>query len=519
MKQTRAIGFAAAMFAAIGWVQAQEPAASRSLIVVGDPQLHNYQGGHLFQTTALAARASKVAQRYPEMNLLAAYGFDAGVELATALPGGSPGDPVVLLGDATNVACTGEFDRFMSHVERIRGDGRIFLWAHGNHDTYMVGTTNEYPPTQSAFDGEAFERMKQPLPPDASYWKAGALTHEKAWSTACHDGRGGRPMNKGMWLARYLRSFGDDIEVASTAVGEDVYRLAVTPRAGTRLAARNFQMRGRWYAPPRGLTPIQALYKTYDSYVVQAIDIGSAHRLILIDTSTCGGASLSLRDNAGMNGCVNEDQIEDIRALADTGRQLVFGGHFPFKELKAPDRARLLAELNRDGRKWTYLSAHTHHCVTRDNRYKAGWIGGYTPFGPSPDRPRYEINFGSTTDWPMEAHRVVLDASETGAGYVEAGFSTGRKVEYVASPLYTGTEVCRHLDAARQLAEATPERIWSRPWKVERSDAKRCERDLAAAQAQLDGYVRTIDGKMKDPSFRDAAFAVLRAASEAFDRR
>lgn len=519
MQQTRAIGLAVAMFATIGCVQAQEPQASSSLIVVGDPQLHNYQGGHLFQTTALAARASKVAQRYPEMNLLAAYAFDAGVELATALPGGSPDDPIVLLGDATNVACTGEFDRFMSHVERIRRDGRIFLWAHGNHDTYMVGTTNEYPPTRSSFDDKAFASMKKPLPPDASYWKVRALTHEKAWSNACHDGHGSLPMNKGMWLARYFHAFGSDIDVASARIGDDTYRLTVEPRAGTQLASRNFKMRGRWYAPPEGLTPIQALYKTYDSYVVQAIDVGAVHRLILIDTSTCGGASLTLFDNSGMNGCINNDQIEDIRALSETRRQIVFAGHFPFKELKKADRTRLLAELNRDGRKWTYLSAHTHHRVTQDTRYKAGWIGGYKPLGPSPDEPRFEINFGSTTDWPMEAHRVILDASERGADYVDGGFAKGRKVEYVASPMYTGTEVCRHLDTARQLAAATPEQIWRQPWKVERSAIQQCEQNLEAAQLQLDGYTRTIDEKMKEPSYRDAAFSVLRAASEAFDRK
>lgn len=62
--------------------------------------------------------------------------------LAGALVG-SKHPLILMLGDAANVSCTGEFDRLIASMASKGGD-RAWLAVHGNHDSFMSGNLSVY---------------------------------------------------------------------------------------------------------------------------------------------------------------------------------------------------------------------------------------------------------------------------------------------------------------------------------------------------------------------------------------
>lgn len=505
-----------ACLAAFGGLAGTAFAQSRSdvapsLIVVGDPQLHSLYGGRLLQTSPKAGLLSKVAQRNPEQNLLAEHVFMELVDRATLLPGGGATDPVIILGDGTNVACTGEFERFNTRLDQVRRSGRAVLWAPGNHDVYMMGTTNHWIPNKDGLNPDAMAAMTgKPVPQDVSFWSApSTLDATRNWNFLCDDGKGSVPINKGQWIARYLESLEAGVELESEPAEDGAYTFRGQASEGA-LARDGYQVRGRWYPPKPGQTLSEATNRVYESYLVQALDLGATHRLILIDTTQCGYAPLSLKGNAGVRACVAPGQIADIKALADTGRRLVFAGHFPLKDLEADMLEAVRNAFNAGNRQWTYLSAHTHalHSV-------GSHVDG-VGLGPSGNDYRFDVNVGSTTDWPMEAHRVVLDGSTVGVSLRDTGFSLEPYVHYERRK-YKGTEVCRHvaaLDALLALKDHPVGIKWTTP-----AVDSRCEGDLRRAQKVLAERMQELEQSMQDPAFRARALMVARSASADLGKR
>jgi hypothetical protein len=495
-----------------------------SLVVVSDPQIHNVAGGDVKQTFLISDWATHVAQRYPEINLLAPYVFDALVQRAEQEPLGQDTGLVLLLGDGTNASCTGEFDRLKKHLAAIRGDNgdRIVLWAHGNHDSYLMGTTNSYVPTDE--DTVALEEMAgSSQPVDKSWWKPldEPLDRRKAWNSVCADGHGGVPMNKGQWIARYLASFGEKNLARSSRTVDEEYIIDAHGTPGSRLAALDFQVLGRWVPPalsPRGKWDLK---RSYLSYIVQAIDVGDSHRLILIDTSVCndtGRGPSYIWKNAGTHACVPRKELEDIAALAKaTNRRLIFAGHYPLAKLGARDRADLLAVFNAGDRPWSYMSGHTHAPESWQVEAKDG------SYAAAEGSTRYDLNVGSTTDWPMEAHRVAFTRTEQGMIARSVGFlGAPRLARYKAPPNYQGWEICRHLKVAQALAEVPAGKQYAGPWKpaVAPADYATCRKqEYTTSVAQLDAAMNTIEANMADPDYRDAMMRIAVSASRAENKQ
>src|SRR3954466_12076428 len=86
--------------------------AERPVLFIADPQFHNMYGVGLRQMLPLADFFARVAIRPPELNLLAPYAFANLLSQAEKANGGVM-PLVVVLGDATNIACSGEFDDFV----------------------------------------------------------------------------------------------------------------------------------------------------------------------------------------------------------------------------------------------------------------------------------------------------------------------------------------------------------------------------------------------------------------------
>lgn len=496
-------------------VAAQEPQTGASLIVVADPQIHNVAGGSVKQTFLISDWATKVAQRYPELNLLADHVFIDLVRRADRVPMGTDSGLVLLLGDGTNAACTGEHDRFEKRLQTLRDGGKLVLWAHGNHDSYLMGTTNAYLP--SIENRAALQDMADAdRPVDKSWWMplTQPLDRRKSWNSVCADGHGSVPMNKGQWIARYLNSFGKSLVQTSEPTGDGIV-IAARGAPGTQLESLRFQVLGRWYPPKLSLGQGDYLRQPYASYIVQAIDVGKDHRLVLIDTSVCvdtGYAMSFVWKNAGSKPCLSQAELDDIAELAfSPGRRLVFGGHFPLHKLDKDSRRALLEIFNAGKQPWSYLSGHTHE----PQSWRIAVDG--VPYSGDKSSQRYDLNVGSTTDWPMEAHRVMLDDSEQGMKSTRVGYLDAPRLAYSAPPKYDGWEICRHIKVAQALADVPTMKPFRGPWEpaVTNQDYEACENDYAAAVIELDKARLTIDAKMADDDYRDAMLRIAISASHA----
>lgn len=471
--------------------------SSYPVLFVADPQIHNIYGVGLKQMQPIADWVSGVAIRPPEMNVLApvslAYILESGREL---LP--EQDSMTIVLGDGTNIGCSNESERFKSVMNAsVNGssDKALWLMAHGNHDSYMMGTVNSYKPTDSA-EGASLETMQNDVwPPDTTWYKPLNLPTNistkvfgKNWSDACFDGEGSTPMNKVRWLSRYLLHLQEHglLPIAGSST-ESPVTINATINERTRLAKSNFQLKGRWYRPEAGETISETNFlPVWKSFIVQTADISPAHSVLIIDTSVCesafGGFSLP-RTNAGTRACIGKEQFKIIKDmmknLLERKRHIIFAGHFPLHDLKKEERTRLINIMSYDTTKpWSYISGHTHNSISI-KEYK-GKIG-------------YDVNIGSTTDWPLEGH--ILNFSNdsslvssvktiSSSSYLSKSFQF--KTGWLNSD-HGRSELCRHLNIAETLANLKDNELsdsWTRP------DRKDCFFESQGEEMWKEAYIR-----------------------------
>jgi hypothetical protein len=488
-----------------------------SVLFMADAQIHNVFGGQVFQTIRIADIVSHVAQRHPEINLLSRYAVQDFIERGEQMAPAAAPPMMVMLGDAANAACTNEYDRFMATATTGNPD-RIVLIAHGNHDSYLMGTINYYQPDPAHIDYGKFANADFPV--DETWWPPAAAPTwrtRKGWKPLCYQDIASKsvPMHKTQWMAKYLASLARPLADGSPqlalekgeTVGNETW-FDGRGKPGTMLGNLSYRVQGAWIRPVRG----RRLEETYNSFLVQAVDVGQTHRLILVDTAACADFDAAWtrrlprygRQNAGFIACMREPQRNAIQHLADesrgSGRKLVFAGHHPLKDMQGNDRAEFIRLMERtSGKDWTYVSAHTHAPKTE------------VPL----DHGAKEINIGSTTDWPMSAYR--LQFGPTVSATAISGLVP--TMTYGAPDVYkSGPELCRHLAAAEKLADLDPgadDAWYASPGKLD--DYNACKRgvwrDWASYQQRLSAAVLRIDQRMADPSFKRRALDIMSAAS------
>jgi hypothetical protein len=474
MRKDLITAIAATAFFAVPSLQAAgDETKDVPVLFLADAQIHNVYGVSLRQMVPAADWVSKVAIRPPELNLLAPLTLRYALETGQArLPDADKF--VVMLGDGTNIGCSGEADVFDTEFTRPSARaGTLRLVAHGNHDSYMMGTLNSFSP--AAADAAPLDRtMKEALPVDDSWWKptdapvvTGTSLAHRNWMDACYkpaeDAGAGTPMNKLRWLARYARSLAPfGLEQKADGAMRDALKFVGTARSGSPLADLNYRTRGQWYRPTLQSGHHGYYYPVaWKSFEVQAADISDHHTLVLIDTSVCASANAYhfLGTNAGQNGCIGQAQFEVIsQMLAEVpaSRAVILAGHFPLKELSKAERDQLIAIMSkRSPSGWTYVSAHTHDPMS-DTSYSGG----------------VERNIGSTTDWPMESHVIHFDAADAKIARTESTvFKDNKDIPPLDYSLHwplagSYSELCRHLNAAEALAKADSsqfDRAWNSP--------------------------------------------------------
>lgn len=445
--------------------------ADVKVFFLADPQVHNVHGIALKQMFPLADKASKVAIRPPEVNLLAPLVLRHALEMGRKAVG-PDNNVVVVLGDGTNIGCSGEADVFDGEFDRLSGTVR--LMAHGNHDSYMMGTINSYGPVDSNRRVPTL-MMRMNLPVDETWWTPKLKPESQKpslfgrnWLDACYKppigkAEAGTPMNKVRWLARYAQSLERHglLQRFEGRTTDEGFEYVETAAPSTALAKLNYRSRGVWYRPQtHDAAPPDYYQRTWKSFLVQAADLSEYHTLVLIDTSVCLNARGGVHmwgTNAGTNGCIGERQFEIIRKLLKdipASRQLIFAGHFPLKALESEERDMLRTLMReRSPAGWTFVSGHTHDASS-----------------PYVEADGVDLNIGSTTDWPMESHVirfaagsqqiVSLDSKVLGTTYLPLAYSVG----WDWAGKYS--ELCRHLPAAAELAAAKPcdyEVAWTSP--------------------------------------------------------
>jgi len=340
-----------------------EPTSQRdhrtaNVLLVADNQYHELYGAPTFLQSAHADRTVEVALRPAQQRL---YGDEL---FAWVLARGAPAaELIVHLGDAMDVSCLSEWQRFERTMALA---GKPWLMVPGNHDGFFTGNLS-------------------PAVGDTSVLFADAYGNT-GWCLRCSDGypqcvddpaADPRVVDKNAFIRRYLRHLGIDL-AAATGSGEQSLAL--------------------------GSLPVRVAWKIdreapWRSFVIQQVHLPSDCAepancdpvvLFLIDTNQPQKRPKFPFRPLGLAGAVGDDQVEILRrwasAVAGTTGAFALAGHHPLDTVKAgKDALEALLEASETP---LYISAHTH--------------ADYWKVHGRGDEAIAELNVGSVLDWPPE---------------------------------------------------------------------------------------------------------------------
>lgn len=342
--------------------------SSQKVLLISDCQIHNLYSNPLPDRNLSAKAAVGTAIRSPQLDL-----FSRDV-LGWVTQNGAPDAELILhLGDALDLACEGEWERFVEVMEKA---GRPWFMAPGNHDSFYFGT---YDPQ-----------------------------HPELWVDACRGA--GNPLRKDRFIRQYvgalLRQREVGIDAFADSLGLAEHRSDTMVELGERIPPEY-----EWHAPdglPGYLASIAWKIdeeEPWRSFIIQAIDFTGPGRTdleiraILMDSCQYtrrpelvpnGWRSYPVSVNTGSAGQMLPNQLRLIREWVEDApdRNHTLVSHHPFDVLSAYTRSSL-GWLWRESKIAALVTAHTHR-----GYYKHHDLGG--------DSDRLELNIASTTDWPME---------------------------------------------------------------------------------------------------------------------
>lgn len=351
---------------------------SRRVVLVADNQLHNLYGEPVpFLRTELANRIVQPAIRPVQLDF---YGQDL---LRWVVEDQGRFSPIIHIGDACDLSCTGEFRKFW---DIIRQAANGWVMVAGNHDGFFFGNEHR----------------------DAT---------NDDWRAACKHA--GEPMTKDLFVRYYMAALllqpGTDYRALARDLGLHDAQLdgANLDRIAQWIPSRGDWRHANQTADDRAF--LQAVSWRIDaerpwrSFVVQEVDltldraslpkpeagVGVSARAILLDTAQYAAAPTLLPTpftvNAGLTGELLPDQLAIVRSWlqspAKTDQGWVLVGHHPFDSLRKEAREAIEA-LRKSARVLLYVSAHTHagQFIVHDSE-EGNWL---------------ELNVGSILDWWLE---------------------------------------------------------------------------------------------------------------------
>jgi len=352
----------------IGLPAADEATYSRRVVLVADNQLHNLFADPVpLRRSAAADRLVPVAIRPTQLDFF-------GSELLEWALDRTSKTPAVHLGDGCNLACVGEFVRFVWHMRRARAG---WVMAPGNHDGYFFG--NEHADESGTAWQAACRHITPPLLKDrfVRLYVAALLLQRNVVppSFRLELGLDPEPPPEPTWseLEGRLRGLGARLPPALS------WRKTGSERGLLSAIAWRIDSERPWR-----------------SFVVQEIDLSEDFpaRGLLLDTCQYRSApSLIplgfLGVNSGLNGEILEDQAEAAEGWTgrEPGAAWALMGHHPYDALTSRGR-RAVDGLRARAGGGVFVSAHTH-------------AGSYRLHG-SGEATWIELNVGSILDWPIE---------------------------------------------------------------------------------------------------------------------
>lgn len=389
--------------------------------ILSDAQFHNVAGESSRSKSTWADSLSEVAIRPASLDLWADVALSFVVD---GMREQHPNTPAFFLGDAADVSCVGELAHFLATM-------RPALWfgVPGNHDGFYMGNFTYAPDPLSTL----------PVP---NTWyggcrRAGGIEPERHRKIAALEQaflnhgtqKVGRSIDQGtltkthaVWL--YLDDLRERRILTKDALDAAQWESTTDrPRAGKTRNIRVFRDTGFYVSQGhrysvRVVAAIPLLTpgdepSAWKAYVLQDVELPGNTHALLIDTtdylnmppSGLRGASallqkvtgcrhsLSANSTPGICGEVNDHQINEAMSLVrkwDKEQRFFVLGHHSWEFFRANSITRLKC-LTHDDRFVTYISGHTH---------KPSATVGYE------NSDQWELNVGSTTDWPMEYARI-----------------------------------------------------------------------------------------------------------------
>jgi hypothetical protein len=346
------------------------------LLVLADNQIHQSNASAIIAQSGFSDRfITEVTRRPVAQNLF-------GERIIDTVLDRHPGLPVLHLGDALDVSCTSEADRFF----KLWAKDRQWVIAPGNHDGYFMGNFSPSDPgpksgtiTQTSWCLACQDRAMYGATPIAV---AETLGQNKDWDGRCDWVTSGiskgRPMDRNSFLRRYLESRG---VVLDASAGE------IELRGG-------FPRRIAWQLI--GDAP-------WKSYVTQWIEIDVSDNrgidIVVLDTSALWTAPERplVGPPAGINGSVSAQQAQIVKhwlSRRNSHNPIFFAGHHNWTQIEQASRQRI-AKLMINSGAVAYLSAHSHEGWIRKHRISG--LGQIT-----------EVNVGSVLDAPLHYRLLIL---------------------------------------------------------------------------------------------------------------
>ncbi len=374
-----------------GWV------STRPVLLVSDCQIHNLYSKPIPDRNLSIKMFVNTAIRPPQLDL---YEPDVLEWILKNTPVKT--DAVIHLGDAVDLACEGEFRRFL---EVMQGAGKPWLMIPGNHDCFYFGS---------------YDPRNPPL-----------------WEDACYGS--GKPLTKDLLVRLYVAALVQQDSAGTRALAEALGLYDERALDLLELADR-VPAQYSWEAPPGLESLLRAIVwnidgeKPWRSFILQRADISGPDPRIrfhaILTDSTQYAELPALVPNAwdnypleldcGMTGQLLSDQLRIIRQWMETskGTRFVLMIHHPFDEIASKSRSSLSWLWSR----YAFggiVTAHTHAGYFEQHRLEGGKEG-------------LEVNLGSTTDWPMDWRSMAVYGKE-GEGFA-----------YLRSPYFSLVELLKN---------------------------------------------------------------------------
>ena len=384
---------------------------------VSDNQFNNFLGDPQLMRTKIADRIVVVAIRPPRLDLFAPDILEHTIRKQ------GPDNYIIHLGDATNIACWNEWNKFTYRMQPdILGKKMHKGWVMvpGNHDFFFLGNTA----------GSHFR-------------KTGGI--KQTWAAACNDKDypnkapkrlKSRILTKGNFILAYLSELATQSTRYPRLKKDFTFRRRDAKCRKTKKATRmgmtepkthfeicdweaknpkSFLQKIHWMKPLKDDVRVE-----YRSLMVQEVALnppGSKpfhYRGILLDTQDYyinpnlyfnrifgRFAKWIGKVNPGDHGAVQKGQQELVKGwLKENNKKhdpnstvYVFMGHHPFETILPLGRLRM-GDMFNDLKYYTYVSSHTHYGYVREHKYLNKNILS-------------ELNVGSVTDWGTKGSQVV----------------------------------------------------------------------------------------------------------------